>query len=159
MPKPITVEALKSYVRRIAPQFLDRPNVTSVGIGYKQVGGKPTKQLSIQFTVGKKAAPEALEALGTERLPQMLVVDGIEVPTDVLERDYEVHLRAQVASRKPDRKKRVDPITPGVSIAHIEVTAGTVGAVVYDARTGAPYVLSNWHVLHGETRSEERRVG
>ena len=151
MPKPITVEALKSYVRRIAPHFLDRPNVTSVGIGYKQVGGKPTKQLSIQFTVGKKAAPEALEALGTERLPEMLVVDGIEVPTDVLERDYEVHLRAQVAARKPDRKKRLDPISPGVSIAHIEVTAGTAGAVVYDARTGAPYVLSNWHVLQGET--------
>jgi endonuclease G len=151
MAKSITVEALKPYVRKVAPHFLDQPNVTSVGIGYKQVGGKPTKQLSIQFTVGKKAVPEALEALGTERLPEMLVVDGIEVPTDVIERDYDVHLRMPAGLSKPNRKKRLDPIIPGVSIAHIEVTAGTVGAVVYDARTGAPYVLSNWHVLQGET--------
>jgi endonuclease G len=151
MPKSITVEALKPFVRKIAPHYLDQPNVTSVGIGYKQVAGKPTKQLSIQFTVGKKAAPEALEALGTERLPEMLEVDGIKVPTDVIERAYDVHLRAPAALRKPNRKKRLDPIVPGVSIAHIEVTAGTAGAVVYDARTGAPYVLSNWHVLQGET--------
>lgn len=151
MPKSITVEALKPYVRKIAPYFLDKPNVTSVGIGYKQVAGKPTKQLCVQFTVGKKAAPEALEALGTERLPETLTVNGVEVPTDVLERDYDAHLRAQAASPKPNRKKRLDPIMPGVSIAHIDVTAGTVGAVVYDARTGAPYVLSNWHVLQGET--------
>lgn len=151
MPKSITVEALKSYVRKEATHFLDKPNVTSIGVGYKQVAGKATRELSIQFTVGTKSAPERLEALGMELLPEMLIVDGIEVPTDVLERSYDAHLRPQAAARKPNRKKRLDPIVPGVSIAHVEVSAGTVGAVVYDARTGAPYVLSNWHVLHGET--------
>jgi endonuclease G len=30
-------------------------------------------------------------------------------------------------------------------------SAGTFGAVVYDALNGTPYVLSNWHVLHGPT--------
>lgn len=153
MPKAITVEILKPYVRKIAPHFLERPNVTSVGVGYKRVAGKATKELSIQFTVGKKAAPEQLEALGTERLPEKLVVNGIEVPTDVLERSYDAHLKLEATLRKPDRKKRVDPIVPGVSIAHPDVSAGTVGAVVYDARTGAPYVLSNWHVLQGDTGS------
>ncbi len=151
MAKSITIEALKSYVRKEATHFLDKPNVTSIGVGYKQVAGKATKELSIQFTVGKKSAPEGLEALGTERLPEKVVVDGIEVPTDVIERSYDAHLRPQAAARKPNRKKRLDPIVPGVSIAHVDVSAGTVGAVVYDARTGAPYVLSNWHVLHGDT--------
>lgn len=151
MPKSITIEALKFYVRKQAPHFLDKPNVTSIGVGYKQVAGKATKDICIQFTVGKKAAPEALEALGTERLPEKLVVNGIEVPTDVIERSYDAHLRPEAARRKPNRKKRLDPIVPGVSIAHVDVSAGTAGAVVYDSRTGAPYVLSNWHVLHGDT--------
>src|SRR6185503_4984682 len=104
MPKSITVEALKPYVRKIAPHFLEKPNVTSVGIGYKQVAGKATKELCIQFTVGKKAVPEALEALGTERLPESLIVNGVEVPTDVIERSYDAHLRPQAALRKPNRK-------------------------------------------------------
>lgn len=151
MPKSITVEALKPYVRKVAPHYLEQANVTSVGIGYKQVAGKPTKELAIQFTVGKKVAPEALEALGAERLPEKLIVNGIEVPTDVIERSYDTQARAQAGARKPNRKIRLDPIVPGVSIAHVDVSAGTVGAVVYDARTGAPYVLSNWHVLHGDT--------
>lgn len=59
MSKAVTVEALKSYVRKEAPHFLEKPNVTSVGIGYKQVAGKATRELCIQFTVGRKAAPEA----------------------------------------------------------------------------------------------------
>ncbi len=151
MPKSITVEALKTYVRNEASYFLDKPNVTSIGVGYKQVGGKATRELCIQLTVGEKSAPERLESLGVEALPKKLVVGGIEVPTDVIERSYDAHLRPQAAPRKPDRKKRLDPIVPGISIAHVDVTAGTVGAVVYDARTGAPYVLSNWHVLHGDT--------
>lgn len=151
MSKAINVEALKSYVRKQAPHFLATPNVTSIGVGYKQVAGKTTKELCIQFTVGKKSAPEGLEALGTERLPEMVIVNGIEVPTDVLQRSYDTQLRVRATAPKPDRKKRLDVIGPGVSIAHVEVSAGTAGAIVYDSRTGAPYVLSNWHVLHGDT--------
>lgn len=42
---------------------------------------------------------------------------------------------------------RVRPLRPGVSIAHAEVSAGTLGAfVVVDGRTHA---LSNYHVLSG----------
>lgn len=54
---------------------------------------------------------------------------------------------------------RVRPLRPGVSIAHVDVTAGTLGAFV--VRTGggsddARYVLSNYHVLAG---SPEARAG
>ena len=43
--------------------------------------------------------------------------------------------------------RRVRPLRPGVSIAHVDVTAGTLGAfVVVDGRT---HVLSNYHVLVG----------
>ena len=40
---------------------------------------------------------------------------------------------------------------PVISISHIDGSAGTFGALVYDAMTGTPYILSNWHVLHGPT--------
>ncbi|AEG43067.1 hypothetical protein [Isoptericola variabilis] len=54
---------------------------------------------------------------------------------------------------------RVRPLRPGVSIAHVDVTAGTLGAFVVRAGDGsddAPYVLSNYHVLAG---SPEARPG
>ncbi|ACQ82175.1 conserved hypothetical protein [Beutenbergia cavernae DSM 12333] len=44
---------------------------------------------------------------------------------------------------------RVRPLRPGLSIAHVDVTAGTLGAfVTYD---GARHVLSNHHVLVGSS--------
>ncbi|MCB7134994.1 S1 family peptidase [Cellulosimicrobium marinum] len=57
---------------------------------------------------------------------------------------------------------RVRPLRPGVSVAHVDVTAGTLGAFVRATTPveGAPddavYALSNWHVLAGSTTA---RVG
>ncbi|MFI6424792.1 hypothetical protein [Promicromonospora sp. NPDC050880] len=61
-----------------------------------------------------------------------------------------------LASGDTDRRR---PIRPGVSIGHVAVTAGTLGAFV--TRTtpgsdGALYALSNYHVLAG---SPEARPG
>lgn len=44
---------------------------------------------------------------------------------------------------------RIDPILPGVSVANVKETAGTIGCIVFDALDGRPYILSNWHVLNG----------
>lgn len=145
------MEALKTFVRQQAPEFLKYDNVTSVGIGYKEKDGKPTKQISVQFTVGRKVAPEALESIGAVELPKSFVIDGVEVPTDVLQRNFEKAAKVVALEEAPERKRAVDPIVPGVSIGHKNISAGTVGCVVYDASTGQPYVLSNWHVLHGPT--------
>lgn len=38
-----------------------------------------------------------------------------------------------------------------MSVANVGVTAGTFGCIVYDTADGTPYILSNWHVLHGNT--------
>ena len=46
-------------------------------------------------------------------------------------------------------RSRIDPVVPGVSVGNIHVSAGTIGGIVYDRADGTPYVLSNWHVLHG----------
>lgn len=145
------MKALKAFVRKQASEFLKQKNITSVGIGYKEMAGKPTKEISIQFTVGRKVAPEALESLGAMAIPKSFKIDGVEVPTDVLQRSFEQSARPVALQSAPQRKIVVDPIVPGVSIGHRDVSAGTAGCVVFDATSGTPYILSNWHVLHGST--------
>lgn len=151
--KPVSIESLKAFIRREGPRLLERHNVTSVGVGYKIKDGNLTNELSIQFTVANKVKPEKLESIGAEMLPESFEIDGVKVPTDVLQRSYthsarEVRLEAKLEAAS-SRKSAVDPLVPGVSIANKNETAGTLGCVVYDSHTGASYVLSNWHVLNG----------
>ncbi|MFF8868475.1 DNA/RNA non-specific endonuclease [Streptomyces sp. NPDC015139] len=143
------IASLRQYVRARGPELLKDPNVTSVGIGRKVSGGKRGKQVVLQFTVESKAEPEQLEALGTTMIPPTITVDGAEVPTDVIERSYATQFRAVAEVESPTRKVRRDPIEPGVSVGAVTVTAGTIGCIVFDKADGTPYVLSNWHVLHG----------
>lgn len=147
------MEALGRYVRRTAATWLRQPNVTSVGVGVKITDGEPTGEICIQFTVGRKAGLDSLGELGLRELPGSLVVDGEEVATDVVERNYAtdarpVNLLARQRAAAP-RKSAVDPVVPGVSIGHPATGAGTAGCVCYDAVDGTPYILANWHVLHG----------
>ncbi len=141
--------SLRRFIRAKGSDFLRDGNVSSIGVGYKEKDGKPTKEISVQFTVRRKAQPEQLEALGTTALPEVVVVDGVEVPTDVLERDYKPDFKVVAEAAAAERKTRVDPVVPGASIGHVKVSAGTIGCVVHDKVDGTPYVLSNWHVLHG----------
>ena len=46
-----------------------------------------------------------------------------------------------------DRKRRYRPIVAGVSCGHPKVTAGTLGAIVFDNRSKKAMCLSNNHVL------------
>ncbi|WP_158843526.1 DNA/RNA non-specific endonuclease [Saccharothrix deserti] len=141
--------SLRRFVRTKGADYLRDPNVSSIGIGYKVVDGKPTNEIAVQFTVRQKAAPEALGALGTSLLPETIEVDGVPVPTDVLQRDYRIDFHVVEEPVSSVRKTRIDPVVPGVSVGHVRVSAGTIGCVVYDRVDGTPYTLSNWHVLHG----------
>ncbi len=143
--------AVQAAVRQVADEYLRDPNVNSVGIGYKVKDGKTTDELALQFTVGQKIAPEGLEAVATRPIPESITVNGITLATDVVERDFKVQPVAVMAETKPDRKRRLDPMMPGVSIGHVRSTAGTLGCLVKENANGETRVLSNWHVLQGET--------
>jgi endonuclease G, mitochondrial len=100
--------------------------------------------------VGRKLAPpQALESLGTAAVPESIPVDGLDVPTDVLERRYEPAFRLVAEPRTVERGARLDPVVPGASVGHPRSSAGTIGGIVHDRHDGTPYVLSNWRVLHG----------
>ncbi len=151
------MKALRDYVRANAQRFLQDNNITSVGVGYRiKTDGEsgrevPTSELCIQFTVASK--PEvsgvALEALDTSPIPETLVVAGEEIPTDVIQREYGLAYRIESHVQTNQRKLRLDPVQPGVSVSHHRGTAGTLGLVVIDNDSGDPSILSNWHVLHG----------
>ena len=142
--------ALREFIRSEGSNYLKDPNVSSIGIGYKIRDGKRTKELSIQFTVNRKVVPENLGMLPTRELPESITVAGVEIPTDVIERTYHPDFKVVPEADVDERKVRIDPVRPGVSVGHQTISAGTLGAIVYDIETGRPCVLSNWHVLHGE---------
>lgn len=52
-----------------------------------------------------------------------------------------------IRARSLGETGRVRPLRPGVSVAHVDVSAGTLGAFVHVE--GAVHVLSNYHVLSG----------
>jgi endonuclease G len=150
------LKELKEFIRSKGEAWLNDPNITSVGIGMKEKDG--SQHLAIQFTVRKKARgarnTAELEAelaeMGTALIPESATVGGREILTDIVERSYEPAyvLVAETEIAKDVRKTRQRVLAPGMSVGHPATSAGTLGAIVYDARTGTPCVLSNWHVLH-----------
>ena len=51
---------------------------------------------------------------------------------------------------------RYDPLVGGISIGGLDVTAGTIGGIVWDKDTGDPYIITNYHVA---TNSASPEVG
>ncbi len=125
------VEPVRSVLRRASADLLGRANVVATGIGYKAIGGSRTGTLSIVCSVTRK---EPTAALATEdRIPT--TIDGIV--TDVVETGV---LRAL---QSPTERHR--PAPGGVSIGHVDITAGTLGCLV--KRGNEVFILSNNHVL------------
>ncbi len=137
--------ALRDHVRARGNDYLRDSNITSVGVGRKNGTGP----ISLQFTVGEKGSA-ALESLDTKEIPASITLaDGTVVPTDVIERSYKPSFRLVAPETLDARRVRRDPIQPGISISNARRGAGTIGLIVFDRATGAPCILSNWHVLHG----------
>lgn len=140
---------LQQYIRQNAAYFLAKENINSIGIGYKYVNGQQTEELCLQFTVDEKMSPSSLEALDQFTIPASIEIAGMVVPTDVVQRSYELSYTIVEELTSNARKERQDPVCPGVSFGNARSGAGTIGCIVYDRANDQPYLLSNWHVLHG----------
>jgi hypothetical protein len=57
-----------------------------------------------------------------------------------------------ITARALGETGRVRPLRPGISIAHVNVTAGTLGAFVL--KDGKVHALSNYHVLSGTPQAK-----
>jgi endonuclease G len=151
-------EKIEAAVQRVAEEYLKDPNITSVGIGYKVVDGRPTDELALQFTVATKFEPQSMEKSRTRPIPETLTVNGIRFPTDVVQRDFSAQPTAVEAPPKTDRKRRLDVIVPGVSIGQERISAGTLGCLVREDATGETRMLSNWHVFQGASGALGDRI-
>ncbi len=121
--------------------LLRRRGVVGVAIGFRNYKEQVTDQLAMAVLVEQKKPIEALSA--EELIPRD--VNGAR--TDVVEIGK---LEALVNPRDRFRPN----IPAGVSIGHYKVTAGTLGAVVFDRSTGEPLLLSNNHVLANSNEAE-----
>jgi hypothetical protein len=117
------------------------PNVTSVGLGYKYVGGIRTDRIALVIAVTKKRPARELKA--TEFLPGE--IDGI--PTDVRQYTFRARILGPldrgIAPMEFTQRKR--PCPAGFSVGHEDITAGTFGMPII--REGKLGILSNAHVL------------
>ncbi|MDR4492244.1 MAG: DNA/RNA non-specific endonuclease [Candidatus Nitrosocosmicus sp.] len=147
--KTISMDKLKEFIRTRGAEYLKDPNISSIGVGFKQENGKRSDEISIQFTVETKAQPENVGKLGSSLIPQTIEIDGVKIPTDVIQRKFKAEFRLIQEIVSNNRKSRQDPMMPGISVSNAKGTAGTIGCLVYDKISGVPYILSNWHVFHG----------
>lgn len=144
---PEEMAKAQAALAKVQIDWLAREGVTAVDLGFKWSQGEMTGQLAIRVHLAEKKPLAELSE--DEIFPEE--VDGI--PVDVIEAVYGLQLMleggAQLEAAVDGRGQRFAEIPLGVSIGCATVTAGTLGAKVYDAATHEAHILSNWHVLVG----------
>src|SRR3989475_3294839 len=124
-----------------------RANVVGVAIGNKMIRGRETDERCIVVFVEAKK-PEA-QLRHWDVVPKTFG----NVRTDIVETGRFHALRSEQAIDL-ERTKRTRPAPGGVSIGHVQITAGTLGVLA--RRNGRPVLLSNNHVLANQNAG---RVG
>ncbi|HWJ03384.1 MAG TPA: hypothetical protein VNU93_06855 [Verrucomicrobiae bacterium] len=138
--------------RKTRFKLLSLPNVVGFGAGFKEKGGAITQESAIVVLVSQKL-PESQLAV-TDMVPKK--IQGTQ--TDVIEVGILTAHEAVNLNDFDSRTARYRPASPGVSLGHYKVTAGTFGAVVYDRSSGKPLILSNNHVLANSSNGWDRRA-
>jgi hypothetical protein len=141
--KKNTQKKIEDVYQEALGRFGHRPDVTGIDIGYEYKNGERTETLAVRLHVKEKLPKSVLEA--SEIFPEE--IDG--VPLDVIQGNYKPDPVAAPSLEATDRMQRFSRLQPGISVGHPNVTAGTLGLVVKDDRSGRPAILSNWHVLAG----------
>ncbi len=127
----INLEDTRKLLTEVRQELLGKPNVVATGIGYKIAEGKQTKELALICSVDTKKAKQSLTA--KELIPSSIQ----NVPTDVYPSGIIYALQEPTG--------RFRPAPGGVSIGHVNITAGTFGCLV--KKNGKLFILSNNHVL------------
>lgn len=116
--------------------------VNGFAISLKKVGGRRTQQPCIVFYVSQKVSLRRLPV--HNRIPKQINLpweyseDGVlEIVTDVVPATFQA-----LAFTARER-----PCPGGISIGHVDITAGTLGCWVRDRVSGANVILSNNHVM------------
>ncbi len=134
----INLSTARQVLKEYRTELHKKPHVVATGIGYKVVKGRKTDELAVICSVDTKVSKKYL--MERELVPQR--INGL--PTDVRP--------SGVFYALFDHTARYRPAPGGVSIGHINITAGTLGCLVQ--RDGVVYILSNNHVLANSNEAE-----
>jgi hypothetical protein len=127
----MNLEPIIQVKRQNLAYLLSRKNVVACGVGFKETEHGITDEPCVVVSVTRKM-PEA-QLSSADIVPKKLG----EVKTDVVE--------TGVIRALQGHTDRWRPAPGGVSIGHINITAGTLGCLVI--REGELFILSNNHVL------------
>lgn len=120
---------IREIMKREKKKLLKKKGVIAVGMGYKIINGKVTNHPCIVVSVERKLIPSELR-------PKDLIPTAVgAILTDVVESKVIKALHTE----------RHRPAMGGISIGHVDVSAGTFGGLV--KRGAALFILSNSHVL------------
>lgn len=159
VPSKKLVEEAIAALDTVRRKWLRRPGVTAVDVGFKIHDDKLSDDVSVRVHVARKipVAELASSEVFNESGKTPKKVGGF--PVDVIEANYApaTALAEPMALDDADedaiagleRTTTFDPLIGGISCGNPRVTAGTLGAIVFDRSTCQPMILSNWHVLAG----------
>ncbi|WP_320065244.1 hypothetical protein [Micromonospora sp. RTGN7] len=116
--------------------LLADPNINGLGYGRREVAGRRTEEPAVVVYVARKVPAQFLP--GSRLLPRRLSFGSDAVEVDVVETG------PFFAQRFTGRER---PAPAGVSVGHVDITAGTLGSLVVDSADGTWCLLSNNHVL------------
>lgn len=131
-----TFGEIRQVRRLIDTSLFELPGVQAVATGYKEVNGEPTEELAILVFVAKKLPLSEMPFAHT--IPGSYNIRDAQIPTDVVEVGYYFSY---------PYTHRARPAPGGISIGHVDITAGTLGGLVCDKQTGDILILSNNHIL------------
>ena len=137
----MTAAKISKILKRSEARLLRKSNVVGVGIGEKIKDGRRTGRMSLKVYVEKKVVKERLSK--QDLVPRLIS----EVETDVEEIGK---IRSLASNRMRSR-----PARGGASIGHFKITAGTLGCLVKDKKTGRILILSNNHVLANSNEAKK----
>jgi hypothetical protein len=149
MPKPPPgrkVDHALSTLDDVRRDWLRRPGVTAVDVGFRVRAGQLEDELCVRAHVERKLPPEAVSSediFSRHDAPQM---EG-NVPVDVIEARYVAGAAADLETTIASRRVRALSLAGGISVGNGTGTAGTLGAIVWDLQRRQLSMLSNWHVL------------
>ncbi len=138
------MERYREIINKYKKSLLGLDHVVGVGYGVKEKKGRKTGEEAIIVLVSKK--------MPSNRLNKRDIIPAAvgDYKTDVIEIGELDFMES--------RTVRMRPAQPGISIGHYKVSAGTLGAVVRDKRSGKPMILSNNHVLANITNGRDGRA-
>lgn len=154
----VLARAFSNNMREVVPEL--GANVHAVGIGKKIVENQVTDELAIRIYVVQKLAESAIPP--RDLLPAQIdgiTCDVIESPPafiqslnpGVTEPQPAPVVNVLAANCSEDRRRRQRAFGAGISVAHHDVTAGTIGYFCRSTRPGDNpndiFILSNNHVL------------